>query len=443
MIVVRNTVALAFIVIFAAARAEIVSLTGDTRLTGTMRSVGEAGTSELLSILSTQPIALQPEAIEKIDFNDHPVTTNPHETLIELVNGDFLTANIEKLDAQNLIANSSEIGRFTIPRTALKSILHSGQKKKPIYTGPNDAKEWIYGTDESKQWNFTNNALKANGLAYAAREFKLPNQFTLKFILKWRASPNLQVSFADPLAAKIEAVDRYYLQINTAGIEIKRESSKGKRFQTLILSTLAPDQFPDNQVSVEIKVDRTNSQLDLILNGELVDSCVDPSADSPQGNGISIVNSAETGLSQEIQNIEILEIDHKDSQNDKSFENSENDRLIRRNNDRLEGFIVGISRVNGGNFYQFKTDSQSDPLVLSEEDISAVLFKQSAEARRSSVDHLFALRLTGDGLLGVSSCKFSDEYVTVIHPLIGLLKIKRTRIISLERMSSKSNDKKE
>jgi len=443
MIVVRNTVALVFILMIAVARAEIVILTGDTRLSGTLRSIGEAGKNQLTSILSTQPLALQPEAIEKIDFNDHPVITNPHETLIELVNGDFLTANIEKLDAQNLIANSSEVGQFTIPRTALKSILHSGQKKKPIYTGPNDAKEWIHGTDESKQWKFTNNALKANGLAYAAREFKLPNQFTLKFILKWRANPNLQVSFADPLAAKIEAVDRYYLQINTAGIEIKRESSKDKRFQTLILSTLTPNQFSDNQVSVEIKVDRTNSQLDLILNGEMVDSCVDLSADTPQGNGVSIVNSAETGLPQEIQNIEILEMDHKDRQNDKGFEHSENDRLIRRNNDRMEGLIVGISRGSRGNLYQFKTDSQTDPLVLNEEDISAVLFKQSVEAKRSSVDHLFALHLTDEGLLGVSSCKFSDEYVTVIHPLIGLLKVKRTRIISLERVSSKSNDKKE
>jgi len=443
MIVVRNTVALVFILMIAVARAEIVILTGDTRLSGTLRSIGEAGKNQLTSILSTQPLALQPEAIEKIDFNDHPVITNPHETLIELVNGDFLTANIEKLDAQNLIANSSEIGQFTIPRTALKSILHSGQKKKPIYTGPNDAKEWIHGTDESKQWKFTNNALKANGLAYAAREFKLPNQFTLKFILKWRANPNLQVSFADPLAAKIEAVDRYYLQINTAGIEIKRESSKDKRFQTLILSTLTPNQFSDNQVSVEIKVDRTNSQLDLILNGEMVDSCVDLSADTPQGNGVSIVNSAETGLPQEIQNIEILEMDHKDRQNDKGFEHSENDRLIRRNNDRMEGLIVGISRGSRGNLYQFKTDSQTDPLVLNEEDISAVLFKQKVETRRSTLDHLFALHLTDDGLLRVSSCIFSDEYVTVIHPLIGLLKIKRTRIISLERVSSKSNDKKE
>ena len=134
-------------------------------------------------------------------------------------------------------------------------------KRKAIYSGPKNEAEWSRDVDESKGWKFSNGALVANGPASGAANFETPAQFILKFSLKWQANPNFQIYFADPLTPKAESMDRYYMQFNGAGLEIKREASKGKHFQTVILLARTPDQFANNQMDVEIRVDRKASRL--------------------------------------------------------------------------------------------------------------------------------------------------------------------------------------
>ena len=78
----------------------------------------------------------------------------------------------------------------------------------------------------------------------------------------------------------------------------------------MILLSRTPDQFPNNQVDVEIRVDRKTSRLHLLLNGEPEGAGIDPVAGAPQGRGLTLVNSSAAGLSQEIRGIEILELDN-------------------------------------------------------------------------------------------------------------------------------------
>jgi hypothetical protein len=426
------------------AGADQLTLTGDARLTGTIRAINEAGVVELDSVLAPEPILLKAGAVAKVEFSAPEANASPPGTLVELVNGDLLPARLESLDEQDLTITTPHAGRLVIPRVALKSMQLGVQQRRAVYSGPKSAEEWSRGVDESKQWKFSGGSLVSNGQATASREFKIPHQFILKFTLKWQANPNFQIYFADPLTPGVELVDRYYLQFNSAGLEIKRESSTGKRFQTVILLSRTPDQFANNQLDVEIRVDRKTSRLHLLLNGEPEGAGIDPATPPPPGNGLTLVNGSAAALPQEIRGIEISELDNVRARHrSEDRGNPREDSLISRDEDRWSGKLVGISRNPDGAVFSFKSDFQDTLLELSEKDVSTIFFSQPENPTAPDSSPPFVLRLGGEGSLRVSSCTFSEDDITAQHPLLGPLKINRGGVVAMERLDTQPEGKSE
>jgi hypothetical protein len=425
-------------------RADDLTLAGEARLTGTVRSINEAGVVELTSALSPEPVLLKPGAVAKVEFSAPESVPNPPGSLIELANGDLLPATIESLDDKNLNVVTADAGRLTIPRAALKSMQLGIHQRKVIYSGPRNLEEWSRDGEGTKSWTFANKALVANGPAQASKDFQTPKQFILKFTLKWQANPGFKIYFADSLTPKAEAVDRYYLQFAGAGMEIKRESSQGQRYQTVIISAATPDKFPANQVDVEIRVDRTTSRLHLVLNGEPEGAGVDPVGKAPVGNGVMLVSSAPAGTTQEILGIEVGEFD-----NTRTRHRAEDrgdpaaDSLISRDEDRWTGHLTRIHPGPDGAVFSFKSDFQEQPLELAEADVATIFFAKPGQEAAPGPLHPFALRLRGDGSLHVSTCTFSEDSISALHPLLGALKINRAGVTALERLDAKPEAKPE
>ncbi len=431
----------AWLVLFLAGtgalRADNLILADDARLTGTVRSINEAGVVELATALSPEPLLLKAGAVEKVEFSDPESAAAPAGALIELANGDLLPATIESLDDKNLHVITADAGRLTISRTALKSMQLGVHKPKIVYRGPKNSEEWSLYADRAKNWQFANDALTANGPSQAAKDFDAPSQFVLKFTLKWQANPMFKIHFADPLTPKVELVDRYFLQYGSAGLEIKRESSKGKRYQTVIQLPRTPDQFPTNELAVEIRVNRKTSRIHLLLNGEPEGAGVDPVADAPQGNGVILINNSPAGPVQEICGIEILELDDAGTRHrTEERGDAKTDSLISRDEDRWGGRLIGIRKGPDGAVFSFKSDFQEEPLALVEADVSTVFFAKSAWTDASAPVHQFVLRLRGEGSLRVSSCEFSVDDVSARHPLLGPLRIRRAGVSGLERLNT-------
>jgi hypothetical protein len=415
--------------------ADDLTLADDARLTGTIRSIDEAGVIHLTSDLSPDPIRLVADSVEKVKFSISDAESSSLGSLVELTNGDVLPGGIENLDDVYLQVMTPDAGRLTIPRKVIKSIQFGVQKRKVIYAGPKSLEEWSRDADGQSGWGFAGNALVANGPARASRALDAPRQFVLKFTLKWQASPSFQVYFADPLTPKTDRVDRYYLQFNGAGMEVKRESSKGKRFQSVILLARTPDQYPASQLDVELRVDRQTSRIHLLLNGEPEGAGIDPVGDPPPASGVSLVNAAVVGSTQEVSQIEVLEWDTSKARH-RSEERGDptKDSLISREDDRWSGSLGSIRKAPEGTLFSFKSDFQDAPLELAESDISTIFFASKGELPGRQ-DHPFVLRLRGDGTLRVTSCIFSNGDITAQHPLLGSLKFNRAGVTALERTS--------
>lgn len=424
--------------------ADELSLTGDARLSGTIRSIDENGVVELRSELSAEAVRLTPDAVEKITFGNPAPSSDPPSALIELINGDLLPSHIDAFDGKVLNVTSSDAGGLAIPRDALKSVQFGVRRQKAIYSGPLKLEEWTAHPDGAKNWRFTNGALIASGPATAVRKIEIPPRFILKFKLKWQTNPNFTVHFADPLMAKGDQVGRYSFVFNASNIEVTREADNDQKSQTVILLNRRPDEFPANEVAVEIRVDRTSSRLHLLLNGEPEAAGVDPVATPPSGSGFVFACNSPSGNSQEIRNIEVLDFDNtRERHRSEKRGDTSLDSMISRYDDRWGGHLTSIRKRTEGMVVSFKSDFQEAPLELLESDVSTVLFAKSDSTTRPEKQVPWVLKLKGDGSLHVTSCSFSETEVNALHPLLGSLKIKRTGVTALQRLRPEKEEESE
>lgn len=414
---------------------------GEQRLSGDVLSITEDGVVELKSILSAEPLLLKAGAVQKAVFQTKPNSEIMPKSVIELINGDLLPVSIESMDEQSLIAISPDAGRLEIPRKSLKSIQLGIHQRKVIYEGPRSLEEWTVKGDQLNNWLFNEQSLISKGPSSASRKLAMPRQFILRFELKWEpaSTPNFIVSFADPLAAQSEPSNRYYLQFGGAGLEIKRESAIGKRYNTFAILNRLPDQYPEGILHVEIRVNRDQARMQLFLNGEPEGEFADPIPEIPAGSGLMLTFQTPNGASQEIRKIELLEYNDMRTRHraeDRGDANS--DSLISREDDRWSGRLLEIKNTAQGAQFRFQTDFQKDPIEVHEADVSTIfLAAQDADTAKKSAEP-YVLRLHGDGRLTVASCRFSGDSASVTHPLLGNLDIRRSGISAMERLPSDS-----
>jgi len=420
--------------------ADELKLAGDdARLSGTVRSVRPDGSLELTSELSPEPLVLKSGSVKKIEFTSRTSAEDTASTLVELSNNDLLPAHIESLNADQFTVVSPELGRLEIPRGQVKSLQLGIQRRKVIYEGPKALDEWSQGNDDTKNWTLEDGALVAKGPAMTSKELPLTSQFIMRFTLGWQRGivPNFKVFFADSFAPKNEASNRYYLQFGSAGMEIKRESAKGKRYHTIAIVNRSAEQFPNQRVRVAIMVNRVTARLQLLINGESEGEFADPIADIPNGRGIVFASNAPDGATQEVRDIEILQYDDSRRRH-RSEERGDaaSDSLISREDDRWTGRLLEIRPAASGPLFRFKTEFQEQPIEISGKDVSTVFLSGKPEKHvAGGTSPSFILHLAGGGALRASACEFTDESASISHPLLGPLTIRRSGILSLERIA--------
>jgi hypothetical protein len=420
----------------AAAADNLTLAGGEARLSGNVVSINESGVVELATELSAKPLLLRDGVVEKIEFSARANQPDPPATLIELTNGDLLPATIERLDNHRLSVVSPDAGRLEIPRETVRSIQTGIRRRKVVFEGPNNLDEWTTTEEGRKNLNFENGIISANGPTSFSTKLPLPRQFILRFELIWqeRQTPNFQVFFADPLLARGEPGDRYYLQFGGAGLEIKREASRGKRFNTIVILNRTRDQFPDNRMRIELRVNRDTARLELLIDGESEGEFADPIAGIPDGSGIVFVSNTSNGVRQQFRGIEVLEFDDSRSRHRAEDRGDPvRDSLISREDDRWSGELTEIQPTPKGLVFIFKTDFQDAPMEIPESDVSTVFLADGKNSSIKQAPHPFVIRLPGDGSLRVSSCRIGGEKITASHPLLGPLAIRREGIASIER----------
>jgi len=421
-----------------ALRADLISLTGEGRLSGTVRSINGAGEVELASTLAAEPIVLRAEAVRKVAFGTDDTDADLPGSRVELNNGDVLPVEIEFMDDRQLAVVSPVAGRLLIPRNALKALVVGIRPNKIIYPIGGSFEEMKPEGPQGDNWSFDEGAWTVQGQGRLVRKMELPKQFSAKFNLAWSGNPSFQFYFADPLISSSLTAERYIFQFGNGGVEVKRESAKaGRRHTTLLSLNRRPDQYPGNHLKVEIRVDRGSSMLHLFLNDEPEGRFGDPVGTPPEAGGIAFSSMAGNETQMTVSDLQIAEWDHNgDRHRTEERGDGKVDALIEKRGDRFGGSLLSIKPGPEGPLFSFKSDFQEAPIELPESEISTVFFKEPGEPEQE-VLHPFALRLRGLGVIRVSACSFPGDRIDATHPLLGAMTLKREGVTALERLDGK------
>jgi len=417
--------------------ADSISLNGDARLSGTVRSISQEGVVELVSPMAAEPVLLKGEAVRKVTFSDAAKIGKIPGSRVELVNGDVFPVEIESLDDKELLAVSPVAGKLRIPRPVLKSLMLGIHPNRVIYSGPKSEGDMKAEGRNAENWSFDEGVLSIEGQGRVSKKLEVGEQFIARFTIGWTNHPAVQFYFADPLSPEHQVADRYYFQFTSSGIEIKRESTKGRRFTSIVTLNRRPDQYPGRQLKVEIRLDRASSMLYLFLNDEPEGRFKDPIPEPPVGDGIAFMSNGGNESELRISDVELLEWDHNgDRHRTEDRGDPKTDSLIEKRGDRFGGELISIQPGKDGPLFLFKSDFQDAPIEMPEAEVSTVFFKQTEPVAKPEF-HPFALRLRGDGLLRVSTCSFPGEKIEALHPLLGPLTFSRDGVTALERMAEK------
>ena len=413
-----------------------VSFNGENKITGELVSMDQDGMVTLNTPHANEPIKLNPDKISRIDFGNSPEKSEMPEQSVTLINGDSFPVEIRSLDDKILKINSPSLGELDIPREIISSLDIGMSSKKAIYTGPKEISEWTNAADEVSEWRVDKGILLNEGNGEIYRDVKLSENYSVRFKLSWENNPNFRFSFGDPMDYKAKSVNRYYLQYNRAGMEIKRESTGKQRYHPIANIGKLPQEFETKEMWLEVRVNRKAGQIDLYINDRLQDRYTDTQPNIPSGTGIAFKCYASENNQLSISDILVSQWNVRDEKHrTEDRGNLKEDAVIGKNGERFGGRMLSITDGKSGKAYRFKSNFQENPIDLPDTEVSTVYFAASQNPNPKEFRGM-SLFFQGRGGIQVSKCEFNDGMIRISHPLLGDLQLNRATVSHLERVAS-------
>lgn len=269
---------------------------------------------DLLSITEEQGVAIQtPRSPEPLYFRldgikelslatAEATEISPFQTeRLVLTNGDIIPGSLVGLGKESLTFEGPlqrDLGAVTVPRDQLKTLRFGIRPQRLIYQGPAPLDQWTGSGIELWSLSEDNDqSLLLLSPGEIAQDIGLARQFILQFDLHWQEEPSVRIYFCDDGKGASKS-DRYYIDVNHSGLQIKRERSTSPHWGNLISLDSNLEAFDDNHLAVEVRGNRLLGTLELYLDGELVRQAQDTS-DRTIGTGIIVVrNKTEQAVTQ-------------------------------------------------------------------------------------------------------------------------------------------------
>lgn len=411
--------------------ADRVTLDGDHQLTGQVTSV-DAGQVTLVSELSAAPLVLQQAAVRAVTFAPPEAPPQPADQQLHLVNGDVIPCRVESMDERLVRVSTWFAGNLEVPRQHVAA-LHFNVTEPTLILATTDA---LRGWSESDAWTADETAqtLTSAGTGKISRQLDpgLPARFIIRFRYQWQGNPGLRFYFADQLDAE-GAVDRYFLTINAAGIELKRQSSRGATYSSLAQDPRRPNDVSPDGIDVELRVNREPREplLHLLLNGDLVGRFVDPFGNAPTGSALVLESTAGGNSNNTIGRLQVLEWAGDSSTRPKRPDDEpDKDAVCDRQGERFAGTAERIAPLDGRPVIVFHHPHAADPLHIPL-DQAASLWLRQPQPPPAPPDAPLALTLAGNGSLQLADCRIDAQSATCTHPLLGPLTVDRRAIAAL------------
>ncbi len=409
--------------------ADVISLGSEGKISGKVESISEDGVITLSSPISPEKLQFSQKEMDRLKFDAKEPAKITSNNILYLKNGDVMPVSVEQLDEKQLSFQLPWSAKLNAERSALDSLHFGTSENTVLYRGPL-ANEWNLG----RAWKF-NNGLESQAWGPTHRKFEsFPDRYILHFSLEWTGNAGIKCLFASNSADGNGEVDCYFMQFNSAGLELKRQATGSKKYTSLAsFNHLTPDEMEDNKMEVEVRVDRTNRILQLAVNGkQLRNNIIDPAETGPvpQGNIISFISTSGSEDRHTISDIRVSTWGSASAEArlEKRVD-SKMDVLYDLESNRSSGLLKSIQP---GKELQILFENPHDPAPkpLPASKIAVIYFSGEKPIAPAAP---IRIQLHGTGTLWVDSFTLRNETIFAKHPVLGELEIATTLISEISR----------
>ena len=473
---------LLFLALSSLCGAEVLTLVDKDRFTGTLLSISKEDGLLVKSERSPEPISFRADSFSLLEL-EGPNQSDPFQTeRLVLANGDILPGNLMQLDQDKIVYEGLVGGRIEVARDQVTTLRFGIKPQSLQYDGPAPLKDW----DGSGVENWIMNEDPHEGLlvqesGQMSQDVGLGSQFIIKFDLKWQERPSLRIYFGQGETDSSQK-NRYYIDLNSAGLQVKREQTAEPRWRTLV-SLNRVEAFDDNAVSVEIRVNRLVGSLDLYLDGKLVRQMQD-SFPPTIGRLVSISRNRSENSASYLTDFKIYSWDAV-SQIELMEEpgDGKTDSLVDAEGKRMSGTLLRLVRGKpdaqtettrkenatpekeenaepepnteeekvpeqgeapeeapdekpapgdeGEITFLFKSPFAESPLEVPANRTRIIYFKNPEQNQVPTRFPKYELKLVNEGVVSAKTLSLTDEQFTLNHPLLGELSIPRSAVKSI------------
>ncbi|WP_435895067.1 hypothetical protein [Oceaniferula spumae] len=397
-----------------AAQADVIELLNDDVLTGTIQSLDKDGAT-ISSDVSAAPLAVRASAIKRMTFPGEVQNTNSHSERIILANGDSLPCQVLSMDQNNLEISTWYAGKFTIPRKDIRSVRFGLSEERDIYTGNDAPSRW--GTTEGL-WSLSDGTYTSKGSGILARELKLPENVRFRFSLAWKDTPNFVFRFCAESDSANTKQDTYEFLFNSAGMQIRRYEGN-QQYAPLANIELKPHEVSDRKINVDLRVNRSQGNVTLYLDGKKIDTWPDTFS-TPKGNYIIFSNRASRGTGCILSDIRVTDWnDGTPARHQAELARSKSDILMDSEGQKISGQITAITADKADErTIQFDVKHSTKPLMVPDRRVSILYFAQPEEETKFPTA-TFTAHLSGFGTLQLDHPQLKDGKVSTRHAILG------------------------
>lgn len=439
---------LSILLLSVAASAEVVTFSQEDRFVGELLSMSAEEGLLMSSPNSPVPIAFKADSFDRLEM-DGPHEADPFQTeRLVLTNGDILPGNLRSLDEETVVYEGLVGGILNMDRAKISTLRFGIKPQALTYSGPAPLSDWSgNGSDSWVMSEAANEGLLLMERGRIQKNVALGQQFKIQFHLRWDENPSVRVYFGCDLDQE-GLQDRYYIDINKAGVQVRRERSTEPRFQMLV-SLAQNEAFDDKEVEVEVQVNRILGTLDLYLDGELVRQMED-SAPPTTGDSLIIERNGNDKSVSFLSNLRVYDWDAV-SQIELLEEtgDQDSDSLIDVEGKRISGTVLSLEEeaVDEANEeapkpsrFLLQSPFADEPVAIPSKRTRIIYFQGSEQDDVATDFPKYEIDIANDGLVSAQEISLTEKNATLIHPLLGEVTLPRSAIKSIRFLNQLSDE---
>lgn len=252
-------------------------------------------------------VVFTPRNLARLRFSQ-PVPVLPpqddsHTCRLHFASEDELLGDLLSLDDKEVVFKTWFGGQLKAPRASLRSIQFIKGRSVIAYEGPTSLAEWNTGPQPGA-WSYRDGVLITTAIGSIGRDMALPPRGRIEFDLEWSGQLSLIASIYTDSTARFDFNATGYMFIFGNGY-VTLQRMQGVRGTTHMGQVLVPSLAEKNHVHVEIRADKEQATLALLVDGAVAQQWDDSGGFAGQGTGIAFL-SQRVGPPLSLSNIRVM-----------------------------------------------------------------------------------------------------------------------------------------